>query len=297
MYEGPETSFTDEVGHGNYRYRVKAIRGEDQSHWTTGAHELQGPLYTFRHYVEHFYLQVLGRGSEPGALDIWQNYHDYFIVEADIDIHLAAQDLGRMFFQSAEYAARERTCEEFISDAYRVYLLREPTAGEINTWCVLSERGWNRPEVVSIVARSAEAEELIRWLFHGQEGTPSRTFTASLYAGVLDRLPDQDGLDFWNHFLIEGHEEFDLGRREAAKVMLNVLFESSEFRDNLPPDPQEANRKTVVHLYRALMNRFPMTPEIDYWAGELTNGRWALQELIEYFGNSPEFNHRLGQHF
>ena len=59
-------------------------------------------------------------------MDAW--YTGYFLtaVNALIDVRFVPQEMGRLFFQSQEYANRNRSRAEFISDCYQVFLRRQP---------------------------------------------------------------------------------------------------------------------------------------------------------------------------
>ena len=199
----------------------------------------------------------------------------------------------RMIFLSAEYEGRGRTCEEFIDDLYRTFLFREASPDELDIWCA-GEPGWNRAEAMSIIARSQEARESFEALFPGRHGEPLRDFVGAMYAGILDRLPEHGGLEAWTStFPAQPGPE----QRHAARFMTGTLFDSEEFRGNLPQDEAAAARRTVVHLYRTFMNRYPMTPEIDFWAGELLAQEWTLDEVLDYFAASAEFGERLAEYF
>ena len=73
--------------------------------------------------VSSFYEEVLGRAPESGAVDEWETQFDY-AVGFDIDVRFIPREMARLFFLSEEYANRDRTDAEFLTDCYRVFLRR-----------------------------------------------------------------------------------------------------------------------------------------------------------------------------
>jgi hypothetical protein len=118
-------------------------------------------------------LNILGRAPEVGAVDAW--YTGYFLVaiNASIDVRFVFQEMGRLFFQSQEYANRNRTRAEFLTDCYQAFLRRQPAQVEIDAW--LADTSWIRPQVVSQFAQSAEFSAYIKGLFPGLDGEPAPT--------------------------------------------------------------------------------------------------------------------------
>jgi photosystem II stability/assembly factor-like uncharacterized protein len=244
-----------------------------------------------RAMVTSFYETILGRDPEPGAVDAWHYGYFNYAVSFAIDVRFVPREMARLFFFSEEYAARNRTDEEFLTDCYRVFLDRPPNIVEIGDW--MRAPDWNRREVVTIFAESEEFAARIQAMYPGYEGDPARNFVAFTYIGLLDRLVDKEGLEcasglFDAAFASGGIEAV----RAQAKQMAREVIVSAEFLSKNPTTPVY-----VTRFYRAFLGRFPADHEKAYWTGELDAGRATTDAMIDQFGDAPEFSARLNQHF
>jgi hypothetical protein len=147
----------------------------------------------FRDLANSFYESILGRPAEVGAVDAWQTGYFDYAVSFDIDVRLVAREMARLFFLSEEYAARNRTDSEFITDCYQVFLSRAPSQTELDNWLGGT---WNRSQVVTVFSESEEFANRIAAMYPGLQGNPTRNFVTTMYIGLLDRLVDQSGLEY-----------------------------------------------------------------------------------------------------
>ena len=100
VYTGPDTESQDSVGHGRYRYRVRACSVGVCSDWRTSTTELDVP-FNFRDFIEFTYLTALDREPETGAVNLWDaGYFHYFFVQGGLGIRLMPQDVGSPTCQS-----------------------------------------------------------------------------------------------------------------------------------------------------------------------------------------------------
>ncbi|HUT25863.1 MAG TPA: DUF4214 domain-containing protein, partial [Sumerlaeia bacterium] len=232
-----------------------------------------------RALIDSFYQMVLGRAPEPGAVDAW--HHGYFdhAVSFNIDVRFIPREMARLFFLSEEYAARNRTDQEFITDCYRVFLERDPNPQELADWLA---GVWNRSQVMTIFSESEEFAARIAAMYPGLGGDPTRNFVTFMYIGLLDRLVDKDGLEYASGLFdvarIQGGTE---AVRAQAKQMAREVIVSEEF---LAKQPQTADY--VVRFYRAFLGRFPNDTETTYWSGEIDSGRRTTDDAIELFADS-----------
>jgi len=239
-----------------------------------------------REMISSYYLGILARPPEAGAVDSW--YQGYFIygVTSAIDVRFVAREMARIFFQSSEYQSRNRSREQFIRDAYSTFLHRVPSQTELDGWL---SGIWNQPQVVSIFAESAEFNQYIQGVFPGLAGAPTGNFVTTMYIGLLDRLVDSGGLSFWKGVLDSAYASggIEAVRNQARNLGAGVLA-SPEYLSKNP-----TNDIHVVHLYRAFLGRFPGTSEIDYWTGQLNAQALTTTDLINQFAASAEFTSRL----
>jgi hypothetical protein len=124
-------------------------------------------------------------------------------------------------------------------------------------------------------------------------GGAARNFVTFMYIGLLDRLVDQNGLEYASGLF---DAAFASGGIEAvraqAKQMAREVIVSAEF---LGKQPTTADY--VVRFYRSFLGRFPNDTEIAYWTGELDAGRQTTDGVIDLFADSTEFTARLQAYF
>jgi hypothetical protein len=244
-----------------------------------------------RDLITSYYTDILGRPPEAGAVDSW--YNGYFItaVNQQVDVRFVPAEMGRLFFASQEYANRNRTNAEFITDCYQVFLRRAPSTAELNAW--LADPTWTRPQVVATFAQSAEFGTYLQRLFPGLDGTPSRNLVTELYIGLLDRLVDAAGL---NYFAGAFDAAYASGGREGvraqARTLGHMILASTEYRSKNP-----TNAVHVERLYRGFLGRFPGSSELSYWTGELNAGRQTPDTLVDMFAASSEFTALLNANY
>jgi len=243
-----------------------------------------------RQMITSYYSNILGRLPEPGAVDSWYQGYFLYAVSSAIDVRFVACEMARALFASPEYLARGRTREQFIRDAYQVFLHRVPSQFEIDGWLA---GAWNQPQVVTTFAESPEFSNYIQGVFPCLAGVQTGNFVTTMYIGLLDRLVDASGLAAWkaafdSAFIAGGIEGV---RNEARSFGFQVLA-SAEYTSKNP-----TNETHVVRLYRAYLGRYPGTDEINYWRGQLDTHALIPTDLVNQFAASAEFTGRLSAFF
>ncbi|HUT23993.1 MAG TPA: DUF4214 domain-containing protein, partial [Sumerlaeia bacterium] len=253
------------------------------------------PPEPIRALITSFYNLLLARDPEPGAVDAWHHGYFDYALSFDIDVCFVPREMARIFFLSEEYAARSRTDAEFIADCYRIFLDREPSGAELTAWL---GGVWNRAEVMTVFSESEEFAARIEAIYPGFPGEPARNFVASMYIGLLDRCPDQAGLEYAASLFDAAYALGGLeGVRAQAKQTAREIMASEEFQSSLGSAIPDAHSAIVARLYRAFLGRFPSDTEAAYWSGELDSGARTTDDLIDLFADSPEFTARLHQRF
>lgn len=118
-------------------------------------------------------------------------------------------------------------------------------------------------------------------------------FVSLLYANVLNRLPDTDGLAHWTRLL-------DTDARSRADVVLG-FSESPEFQRSTAPAALDYSRAAyqsdlgddVFRLYRATLDRVPDLAGFMDWSGRLAEGM-GYDAVVSGFLNAPEFLNTYG---
>ena len=81
------------------------------------------------YFVDNFFDVAVLRDATSAETTYW---HDQLRVahgQGSASLKLAAVDLGRTLFESAEYLTRDRNAHWYVYDLYKTYLMREPDAG------------------------------------------------------------------------------------------------------------------------------------------------------------------------
>ena len=85
-------------------------------------------------FIANFFTWALVRtpsGTEP---TFWNDQLRVAYAQGQTSLKLAAVDLGKTLFESAEYAARQRNDHWYVYDLYKTFLMREPDASGWAYW-------------------------------------------------------------------------------------------------------------------------------------------------------------------
>ena len=109
-------------------------------------------------YVRRLYSQILNRECADEEVRYWR---EQILADDAYDAATAAR-IG--FFTSKEYLAKNRTNEEFITDAYHAFFGREPDASGFSYWQQqLSSGGYTRDNMIDVgFGHSEEFKALLR---------------------------------------------------------------------------------------------------------------------------------------
>ena len=85
-------------------------------------------------FIANFFTWALVRtpsGTEP---TYWNDQLRVAYAQGQTSLKLAAVELGKTLFESAEYAARQRNDHWYVYDLYKTFLMREPDASGWAHW-------------------------------------------------------------------------------------------------------------------------------------------------------------------
>jgi hypothetical protein len=116
-------------------------------------------------------------------------------------------------------------------------------------------------------------------------GIPQQTvidLVTEFYNNILDRAPDQAGLDFWVSE-IERIVSLGIDIKEGFIALGKSFFNSAEYLSKGKTDTAY-----VTDLYQTFLNRTPSQVELDSWLNYLTQGV-SRNEVLNFFVFSAEF--------
>jgi YD repeat-containing protein len=132
-------------------------------------------------YVRDFHQLTLVRQPNASEQSYWNDILRKAYGNGQDSLLLASRELGRTMFESAEYAARQRSDRDFVRDLYRAYLHREPDQPSWDAWTnMVPTQG--RENVRNGFAFSAESSTVTARLL--PNGTASSATTSLLSARV-----------------------------------------------------------------------------------------------------------------
>lgn len=85
-------------------------------------------------YVQTFFQWALARTPNPDEQSYWNDTLRAAYAHAQTSMVMAAREMGKTLFESAEYAARVRSNHDYVYDLYKTYLLRSPDSGGWAYW-------------------------------------------------------------------------------------------------------------------------------------------------------------------
>lgn len=85
-------------------------------------------------FAQNFFTWALVRNPTTAEATYWHDQLRVGYAQGQGSLKLAAIELGRTLFESAEYAARNRNAHWYVYDLYKTYLMREPDATGWTTW-------------------------------------------------------------------------------------------------------------------------------------------------------------------
>jgi len=103
-----------------------------RAHWNKRS--LAPPTVLDDQFIANFFSWALTRtpgGTEP---TFWNDQLRVAYGQGQASLKLAAVELGKTLFESAEYATRQRNDHWYVYDLYKTYLMREPDASGWSHW-------------------------------------------------------------------------------------------------------------------------------------------------------------------
>jgi YD repeat-containing protein len=110
----------------------QAINRARRAH--AGRRVLAPPSVLDDQFTTNFFTWAVLRSPGGDEPTFWKDQLRVAYSQGQTSLKLAAVELGKTLFESAEYGARNRNASEYVSDLYKTYLMREPDAGGWAHW-------------------------------------------------------------------------------------------------------------------------------------------------------------------
>ena len=124
--------FDDAVAKANQK-RTSSSRNS-RTRRAHAARSVSPPPVLDDQFIANFFTWALVRTPSGGESTFWNDQLRVAYAQGQTSLKLAAIELGKTLFESAEYAGRQRTPQQYVYDLYKSYLMREPDGPGWTHW-------------------------------------------------------------------------------------------------------------------------------------------------------------------
>ena len=237
--------------------------------------------------VSHYYRTILGRAPDAGGLDFWQRETARLVaLGANLNETWFAMAAG--FFASPEHRALNRPEAAFVSDLYNTFFDRAPDADGLAFWTGLVAAGLPREVLIAAFMFSPEFAAFTRERFGNATARAEVDLAGDFYRGLLARLPDDAGFQFWVTRLRTAQCQGADAVREQADEISALFLGSAEYAGR-----NRTHAEYVGDLYNAFLRRGGDLQGVRFWVSQLEAGTLSREAVRRAFLGSPEFTARV----
>lgn len=246
--------------------------------------------------ITGYYETILGRTADAPGVSFW-NGEANRVVALGADVREVFFALSIDFFKSPEYALRNTNTDQYLTDLYRTFFDRAPDQAGFDFWKSNVNSGMDRGAVLTHFLFSTEFTNKMTGLFGTQSPRPEVNVTIDLYRGILGRLPDSAGFNFWLG-RVRAAQCLSSGAAAAVTTEVNNLsrefFNSPEYGAiwNSRPAAEQVPRY-MGDIYNSIMRRGPDLAGYQFYVSQINTGAKTLDQVRLEFVNSPEFQGRV----
>jgi RHS repeat-associated protein len=239
-------------------------------------------------FIKNLYYNCLAR--DPNSTELQQKTDQ--LAQAGVQglpqLLAAAKSAARGLFESAEYAARNRTNTQYVTDLYNAYLQRAPDTSGLNFW-VQDAQNNGRAHTLASFEASTEFAALAEAIYGAAPGGDNQRvdhFVDEFYLGAYNRFPttaerSQQGQRL-NNAASAGLSQVVA----EARLMGAEIFQATNYNST------HTDSQYVTDLYEAFLQRAPDGPGLGFWVGKVqSEGRASA---LVGFQNSIEFGELAG---
>jgi hypothetical protein len=237
--------------------------------------------------VTHFYLSILRREPDEGGKAFWQSQATR-MVGLGANVNETWFAMAAAFFASPEYAAFGRDDAGFVTDLYQTFFNRAPDSGGLAFWTGQLANGMPREVALASFMFSPEFAAFTQAIYGNTAARAEVDTVMDFYRGILGRLPDDAGFDFWV-------QRFRAAQCQGAAA---VAAEADSISASFAGGAEYANRgrgnaQYVGDLYNAILRRGGDGDGVRFWVGQLDSGAQTRDQVRRAFLSTPEFGDRV----
>ena len=225
--------------------------------------------------VDRLYLAYFDRVPDAAGQAFWLSR---------LDDGMTLPAISEQFARSPEFTALYGGVDDdaFVELVYRNVLGRSPDADGLDHWTgLLAREVLTRGEVMLGFSDSAEFKETSGIVGLPPFGPDGRS-VERLYLAYFGRVPEAQGLAFWNN---------ELDRGVPLTSVSQAFANSPEFIDTYG---QLGDTAFVELVYENVLGRAPDGGGLAHWITQLTSGAVDRGGLMLGFSDSPEFKGETG---
>jgi hypothetical protein len=237
--------------------------------------------------VTHYYESILNREPDPSGTAFW-NSEAQRLASLGVNVNEAWYVMAGYFFNSAEYAAANKTDAQFVTDLYETFFNRAPDPSGMAYWSGQLSGGLPREVVLFLFLFSDEFKSFTQSIFGNTATRPEIDVTVDFFRGVLNRLPDTPSFQYW------------LGRLRTAQcagagaVASEVDSISSSFVVSVEyANRHRTNTQFVTDMYYSFLRRGGDAAGVNFWVNQLNTNAMTADQVRHQFLASPEFTARV----
>jgi hypothetical protein len=237
--------------------------------------------------VTSFYQTILGRAPDAGGLTFW-SAEATRVVGLGADVKEVFYAMSMSFFSSAEYLAKSTSDTQYITDLYRTFFVRSPSASELSFWQGELTAVQSRSALLNSFLFAQEFSNLMTSTFGPSSVRPEVNLTMDLYRGTFGRLPDSGGFNGYLGIIRTAQCQGSAQVSTTLNSVLDSFFNSAEYAAR-----GRGNRDFMGDVYNAYMRRGPGgdTGGFNFWVGQLATR--SRDQVRAEFIPSAEFQGRV----
>jgi hypothetical protein len=247
--------------------------------------------YAEASFVSHFYRSILHRDYDAAGYLYWAGVANTMGTRYSA-LQEAWYAMGLQFFGSTEYANQNRTDAQFLDDLYETFFARPGDSDGLAYWQSQLDAGLTREMVLTSFLFSPEFMQMTAKMDQIQAYTQTNraetNMTLDFYRGILARVPDTAGMDFWLGQMRDAQCAGAGAVDSAADRISQSFLGSAEYAARARTDAQY-----VGDLYNAFLRRGADAGGFNFWVGQLQSHAQTREQLRQVFLGSPEFSARV----